>query len=49
MSGLGIELEKGQLAISDIFEHGKNIADTVVITKVDNLFLVLSKIRVDKT
>lgn len=48
-SGLGVELEKGQLAISDVFEHSKNIADAIINTKVDNLFLVPSRIRLDKT
>ena len=48
-SGLGVELEKGQPAISDVFEHSKNIADTIINTKVKNLFLVPSRIRLDKT
>lgn len=48
-SGLGIELERGQLAISDVFEHAKNINDIIVQTKVDDLYLAPSKIRLDKT
>jgi len=48
-SGLGIESGQCQLAIHDVFEHGRNVNDAVIKTKVNNLYLVPSKIRLDKT
>ena len=46
--GLGIKPESFQLAINDVLTHKKDIRQAILQTRVDNLFLVPSHIRLDR-
>jgi len=46
--GLGIEPESFTTSISDVLAKKKSIKDTILKTKVENLFIVPSHIRLDK-
>lgn len=48
-SGLGIELEHGQPAMSDMFEHGMKMDNIIIETKVKDLYLAPSRLRLDMT
>lgn len=46
--GLGIEHESYQFAVHDVLLKKKNIKDVILKTKIDNLFLVPSRIYLDR-
>jgi chromosome partitioning protein len=47
--GLGFDSDSFQFAIHDVLTKKKNIREVILPAKVDNLFLVPSRIRLDKT
>lgn len=47
--GLGVESESERMAINDVLSKKKDIKEAILKTSVDNLFLVPSHIRLDRT